>query len=410
MQDQIISKIEEIYPLVLGYLEKDITDREPFSLFEGKPGAALFLYEYARYRPDKREQCYDAINLLIENAFDYISNTSGVKISYCDGIIGILWLTQFLRNQGIVDMDAEEIPDEVITQISDYSLSETLQNNCDLLHGGFGFWAFLLESRDIVNKEKLIRDQLNALHAIKLETAFGCNWKIDLDIFQSERREKVSIDPLTSTHLGLAHGTSFILILLSKTLLQGYFKDEITTQIHQGLSHIRSLKNNSSSLYCYPMVVLNGKAERGGRLAWCNGDLCVAVAFWMAWKATGNVTYKADAIEILQKAVSRNTKEAGVQDAGLCHGSSGIAQIFRRFFWETQDLTYLQRSNEWLSSTVEMATFSDGLAGFKTYRSEAYGGPHAEYGFLSGISGIGMALLSFLSETPSDWDRVLLLS
>lgn len=409
MQDLVIEKIETLYPLVLNFLETEEEMEQPFSLFDGKPGAALFLYEYARFRPERKKECYEKINVLIEKAFDYISETADIKTSYCDGITGLLWLTQFFRNEGVIEMDADNIPEEVIEQLSEFSVSQTRdQDNCDLLHGGFGFWAFLLESKDLPDKEKRIGDQLQALDKIKIKTEFGYNWKVDLDIFQHELKERIRIDPFTSTHLGLAHGISSILILLAKTRLQGYFKRETEEAIHRGLAHLHSLKLDTPAPgYCYPMVVLNGKAESGGRLAWCNGDLCVAQAFWMGWKATNGNAYKTQALEIMHRAVLRNKKDAGVMDAGLCHGASGISQIFRRFYWETCDETFHQASNQWISETLAMAMYPDGLGGFKTYRSSAYGGSHAEHGFLSGISGIGTVLLSSLFNTPSTWDRVL---
>lgn len=405
----IVKKIEELYPLVVDFLEKDQPVEHPFSLFDGKPGAALFLYEYARFRPVRKKECYKKISTFIEKAFDYISETPGIKTSYCDGITGILWLTQFFRNEGVIHMDAEDIPQEIIGQLSGYSLSQTVeQNNCDLLHGGFGFWALLLESRDLKKKEKLIWDQLQALDQLKFPTPFGCNWKIDLDIFQKELKEQFVINPLTSTHLGLAHGTSFIIILLAKTMLQGYFKTEIERNIHEGLAHICSLKLDTvSPAFCYPMLVLNGEVKTGGRLAWCNGDLCVARAFWMAWKATKMEKYKSEALEIMRRAVLRNKNEAGARDAGICHGTAGIAQLFQRFYLETNDETFRSASNKWILETLAMASYEDGLGGFKTYRSELYGGPQAEYGFLSGISGIGSVLLSSLTQTPPSWDRIL---
>jgi lantibiotic modifying enzyme len=216
---------------------------------------------------------------------------------------------------------------------------------------------------------------------------------------------------MTSTHLGLAHGTSFILALLAKTNLQGYFKAETEELIHKGLAHFKSLKNeNIHSGYVNPMVVLNGKPETGGRLAWCNGDLGVATAFWLGWKATKDTAYQMEALQILRSAKSKDLNIAGALDAGLCHGTGGIAQLFRRYYWETGEKQFETASDNWIAETLKMANYKDGYAGYKTYSSAAYGGPRLEYGFLSGISGIGIALLSALSDTSTSWDRVLQIS
>ncbi|HET6225575.1 MAG TPA: lanthionine synthetase LanC family protein [Bacteroidia bacterium] len=407
-KEQVISKIEEIYSLVIPFIENPHTTEYPISIFEGKPGAALFLYEYAQYCPEKKEECYEYINKIMDEAFEYISKTPDIKTSYCDGIIGVLWLTQFFRNQRVLDMSCEDIEVEILQQLSELSIAQTVdQTNCDFLHGGFGFWAFLLEFNDLPNKDRYIREQLDALSKITFNTEFGINWKIDLEIFQKDQSNKVAIDTSKSTHLGLAHGISIIIILLAKTRLQGFYDLDTEIYLEKGMSHIRSLKFKEKLSFVYPMVVVNGTAEKAGRLAWCNGDLCVAQAFWFAWKATQDPLYKEEALQIMSLAKTLDVKKAGALDAGLCHGTAGVAQLFRRFYWETYDEQYLKASDQWIAATLEMANYTDGYAGYKTYSSEAYGGPRVEYGFLSGICGIGTALLSSLSDTPSDWDRVL---
>jgi lantibiotic modifying enzyme len=410
MNKQLISKkVEEIYQLINHFIENEPQQSADISLFEGKPGAALFLYQYAHYNPQKKDECYGKINYLIDNAFEYVSETADVKTSYCDGLSGLLWLTQFLRNNAVIEMEQEDIPSEIIDELSRYSIVQSVdQLNCDLLHGGFGFWAFLLESKDLSEKEKLIRDQLNALDKITLETTKGCNWKIDPGVFKKNDRDELRVDATTSTHMGLAHGISSILVLLAKTKLQGYFESETETLIHKGLAHVRSLKiKEDAADYLYPMLVVNDQPQQGGRLAWCNGDLSVAYAFWMGWKATQQEAYKTEALQIIDNAITLTTKIAGATDAGLCHGAAGISQLFRRFYWETGDDAYAEAADEWITTSLEMASYADGYAGYKTYTSEAYGGPYPEYGFLSGIAGIGLALLSSFSDVPTEWDRSL---
>lgn len=53
-----------------------------------------------------------------------------------------------------------------------------------------------------------------------------------------------------------------------------------------------------------------------------------------------------------------------------------------------------------------MARFDDGLAGYKALHTEM----ENEYGILEGVAGIGLALLSYVTETEPTWDECLLLS
>jgi len=57
-----------------------------------------------------------------------------------------------------------------------------------------------------------------------------------------------------------------------------------------------------------------------------------------------------------------------------------------------------------------MTKFEDGLAGFKSWRTEEYGGLSNDLGFLEGIAGIGLALISSISDIEPAWDECLLLN
>jgi hypothetical protein len=96
-----------------------------------------------------------------------------------------------------------------------------------------------------------------------------------------------------------------------------------------------------------------------------------------------------------------------VVDAGLCHGAAGIAQILLYFYWESGESAFLHAANKWMRQGLQMAVFNDGYAGFKTYRKPEHGGSQPEYDLLSGITGIGLGMLSFLSNEPSHWHHAL---
>ncbi len=57
-----------------------------------------------------------------------------------------------------------------------------------------------------------------------------------------------------------------------------------------------------------------------------------------------------------------------------------------------------------------MAIFKDGFCGYKKYRAEEHGGWIPEAGLLEGIAGIGLILISIVSDIEPKWDRCLLLS
>ena len=76
----------------------------------------------------------------------------------------------------------------------------------------------------------------------------------------------------------------------------------------------------------------------------------------------------------------------------------------------TQRDEFKQAALYWFDQTLKMAKFEDGLAGYKTWRSIEYGGWQNDYGLLTGIAGIGLALISAVSDIEPAWDECLLLS
>ena len=103
----------------------------------------------------------------------------------------------------------------------------------------------------------------------------------------------------------------------------------------------------------------------------------------------------------------RDLQDNFVQDAGLCHGTAGIGHIFYRMWWNTRMPEFKAAADYWFEQTLKMARFPDGLAGFKAWHSEKYGGWVKDYGLLEGVSGIGLALLTYYYEIEPAWDECL---
>jgi lantibiotic modifying enzyme len=99
-----------------------------------------------------------------------------------------------------------------------------------------------------------------------------------------------------------------------------------------------------------------------------------------------------------------------VRDAGICHGTAGIAHIFNRLYRTTKQYRFQEAANYWCLETLKMSKFEDGFAGYKTWHTEEYGGWQPCNNLLEGIAGIGLSLLSFVMPEDPAWDECLLLS
>ncbi len=203
-----------------------------------------------------------------------------------------------------------------------------------------------------------------------------------------------------------------IIVFLSK-LYEKKIQEQKTLKLLNGavtylLQQQLNTKAYSSS---FPNVALESREPTNSRLSWCYGDLGIGMALWQASQSTNNKEWESKAIEILLHSTKRkDLQENMVLDAGLCHGTAGIAHIYNRMYAYTGMEDFKQLANYWFDETLKMARFDDGLAGYKAWRTEKHGGWTNETGLLEGIAGIGLAFISAVSDIEPKWDRCLLLS
>jgi lantibiotic modifying enzyme len=135
------------------------------------------------------------------------------------------------------------------------------------------------------------------------------------------------------------------------------------------------------------------------------------MALWQAARTIQNKEWECIALDILLHTTTRkNPAKERVIDGGICHGSSGIAHIYNRLYQSTGIDVFRDAAIHWIDDTLAKAQFIDGIAGYKTWHSPKYGGWITHTGLLEGVSGIGLVLLSFISDIEPRWDECLLLS
>lgn len=99
-------------------------------------------------------------------------------------------------------------------------------------------------------------------------------------------------------------------------------------------------------------------------------------------------------------------------DTGLCHGTAGLAHLFNRLYQATGDPEIRDATLAWLRHTLDMQIPGKDYAGLLSWvvSQPGEGRWEGEHGFLTGIAGVGLALLAAVTEIEPSWDRVLLLS
>ena len=373
----------------------------PYNTMQGLSGenygALLFLYYYADFTKEKKyallaEQVMDKLLAQLE------SNLAG--FSYSSGYAGIFYLFHFLQEKKFIDLDFSDAEEAVENYVIKNARSCMQLNDYDYLHGSLGVALYFLKKNpnhpflhEFIDflYQKAEKDSLN--HTVKWKTPW-------------------STERVYDYHISLSHGMTSIVIFLCRLLKSEPFaaSDKCFTMLKGCMNYIL-LQEIDPTQYgsCFPSTSLeNNPTPMQSREAWCFGDLGIASALWQSGLAVKNRQWQDKAIEIIEYATQRVTwEQTSVNDCGLCHGSAGIAMVFRRFYLETHKEIFYNAWTHWIDFTLNFKRFDDGWAGFKTFELEEW---KNNISLLKGISGIGLSLLSFIRDDLQEWDELFLLS
>lgn len=100
-------------------------------LMEGKIGMSLFFFLFARQTENVWYEAY--AGELLDDVFNQLSNR--IPVTFADGLCGVGWSIEFLKVQGFVDGDTDEILSDVdckimerdLRQLNDFTLESGLE-------------------------------------------------------------------------------------------------------------------------------------------------------------------------------------------------------------------------------------------------------------------------------------------
>jgi len=360
---------------------------------EGKLGCSLFCFVMFQEFEDERFKTV-GIHLLDKEVAEY-NSMRGVYETFWSGFSGLFWLINFLLRSKSIKNDYDiNLFDSTLLQFA----NRVMKKKNDYLNGSIGIFFSLISS---TNKVSYYATQF-------------VNLLSDNKIKKGNNKFCWVQDALHSNqyNLSLSHGMSSIVIMLSKIHQKGIEQEKCAELIEGAVNYILAQKlpqgNYNSIFGNYALESM--EKPHSSRLAWCYGDLGIAVALWSAAQALGRKDWESEAKSILLHASQRrDLKDNYVMDACFCHGTSGIAHVFNRMWRETGMDECKHAAAYWIEQTLDMAKFTDGLAGYKTWQGGVLG-YETRYGLLEGIAGIGLVLLSYYYEIEPTWDECLLLS
>lgn len=365
-------------------------------LCSGEFGILLFMYYYTRFSNNKKIQdsTYAYTDKLINNVEEIIGNMDRLNekfyLPYSNGLSGILYTLKFLNEKEFIEFDFYDY-DETVEHLAIAMNNFVKSKNYDFLHGALGIGFYFLK----VKEYKLVEELIDNLYDSVIIENSG-------KILEWYKRFNSAKD----FDISLSHGISSIIVFLSRAIKSNICIDKSTQILTGTITYLMSFEQD------FQLTGAHFPSNTGtlkSRLAWCYGDLGIASSIWYAGKITNNEEWGNKALDIFTDSAQRlSLIDNHVHDAGICHGSAGIAMIFKRMYIETGNDLFLETAYKWINQTLNFSKYSDGLAGYKTLwmNNELI----RDFSLLTGISGIGLVLLSFLENDMQDWDELFLLS
>jgi lantibiotic modifying enzyme len=366
-------------------------------LMGGNSGEVLFWAYYSKYMGLKREKSV----LILSSIFDEINKGYHFP-TFSTGLSGVGWLVEHLSKNKFISINTDKTIGDMDEFLYPQMLDLIRDGNFDYLHGALGIGLYYIERYPNPKTTKYLIKLVDELERLSINVSGGIAWETVV----------VQDSNLRGFNLSLSHGIASIIVFLCRVNELGIQKNKTYELISKAIFFLLNSKcRQSINTYQFPAWVGQTNHPIGGRLAWCYNDLGIATALWQAGMILKNKNWKQEGLNVLFPLTKiTNKNEAGVRDAGLCHGASGIAHTFNRMYNYTNNNAFKNSALFWFEECLKLATFHDGLAGYKVYRDAKFGGWQNVYGYLEGISGIGLALISAVSNIDANWDRSILLS
>ena len=372
------------------------------SLAGGKAGEALF-WAYLSRSAGREAMAERAIDCLEASAVELAQRFSFASLY--GGFSGTGWVAEHFRGW-LVEEGTEDFSQGIDEALLRYLDHYPWTGDYDLIGGLVGFGVYALERLPTPTARACLEHVVEHLAELAVEQPSGRTWLTPNRLLHMSQAPDY---PDGYYNLGLAHGVPGVIAILAAACRENVRASTARRLLDGAVAWLLSARLEGGLL---PTVIAPDQKPLASRLAWCYGNPGVAVALLAAARCVGERLWEEEALEIARTAARLPVAGAGVQDAGLCHGSAGLGHLFNSLHQVTGDEVCGEAARVWLSHTLDSMRPDDWTIGFPSRVAGADGQlelrEHA--GLLTGVAGIGLALLAATTSIAPDWDRFLLVS
>ncbi len=403
-KEKLLKKLGHISEI----LSSEYKNEASIGVLSGLSGMALFQYHYSKYiGNDLNNIGQDIIELAINKinkGYDYPT--------FCSGISGFGWALDYLERERFINIDCDEVLVEFDDYLYEMMILDMNTGYYDFLHGGIGHCFYFLnryqntKSQDLKKKYGKILDEfLSLLNRFAIsDDKNKLKWS---SLVHSELMGNKKV-----YDLGLSHGISSIIGILTKLYKIDVFKSKAEILLNGAIKYVLGYINKKNDTpFLFPKYISTGQSVNyQGRLAWCYSDLGIGIRLWQSAQVLSDKNLEKRAYLVLERITNNKSyEEHFIVDAGICHGSFGPALIFDKMYRNTNSSTFKEASEYWIEDGINKDVHTDGYAGYKHW-NPALQEWKANATLLEGISGIGLTLLSYLSNSNLPWDECLMIN
>lgn len=336
IEDAFSPQIAQKKNLIGEYLldfDIDYTDR--VGIMNGLSGVGLLLSLF--YRNTGNERYLDKLNQTIVLINEKIYCGKETMVSYCSGIAGYAWLILYLKEIDVIEVEIDDYLSDIDTVLLHHLKSMIEKKQFDSLHNAVGIGFYFLKRGRFAIVESII----DGLYGDRIDLYGYLTWSRI-----NTQNNKEIID------FGLAHGIPGTLLFLYKCYLHHVSPAKCSEMIMDNISLMLNYINFSGFPSFFPSVIEIDKllgydsSQNVSRLAWCYEDL---TALYVLLHLSQSFPIKTDITNMLENVAQRRFyAETLVNDAGFCHGASGIAHIFNRLYLQTDNTVFGESRNYWI--------------------------------------------------------------
>jgi hypothetical protein len=396
------------------------------SLASGSAGLAVCAGQLARTRPEKSaaETAETALTHL-EDAVEMLA-TEPLTSSLYSGFTGIAWAVELVdRLLGTEGEDQNGDIDEALASLLPRYPQDAPY---DLINGLTGLGVYALARWPRLGAASCLLGVVDQLARRAREDQDGIYWWTPSSWrgLRGERYRPAGVD------LGVAHGIAGVIPFLARVHRLGLARPVVRPLLDGAVGWLLAHLVDTACGPAVPYFVADGVEPGPARSAWCYGDPGVAMALLLAARDVGDPAWATAATDLALRAAARPACQTGVTDAGLCHGSAGLAHLFNRLYQLTAEQALADAARFWVERTLELCSASapgESAPGADVPRAAvpktaapgaaaparvllpavtrpACNGP----GLLEGTAGVVLALEAAVTTAEPIWDQMLLVS